>query len=69
MKASARFHRSSWQPASYSAVASHQDQIYSRDFTVESGVDRDIEVRLTDLIQPETDTGTLREITGAPMQP
>lgn len=53
----------------YSAVATHQEQVYSRDFTVESGVDRDIEVRLTDLIQPEAEPGTLSEISGAPMQP
>jgi hypothetical protein len=38
---------------SYTAVATHQERIYSRDFTVEAGIDRDIEVRLTDLVQPE----------------
>jgi hypothetical protein len=37
----------------YTAVASHQGQIYSRDFTVEPGVDRDVEVRLSDLVRPE----------------
>ena len=37
----------------YTAVAVHQNQIYSRDFTVESGVDRDVEVRLTDLVRPQ----------------
>jgi hypothetical protein len=37
----------------YTAVAKHQDQIYSRDFTVEAGIARDIEVRLADLVQPE----------------
>jgi hypothetical protein len=36
----------------YSAVAKHQNDVYSRDFTVESGVDRDIEVRLSDLVPP-----------------
>jgi hypothetical protein len=53
----------------YSAVASHQEQIYSRDFLVESGVDRDIEVRLTDLVQPEAEPGTMPEVTGRPMEP
>jgi hypothetical protein len=38
----------------YTAVATHQNRIYSRDFTVETGVDRDIEVRLLDLVRPET---------------
>ena len=38
----------------YTAVAKHQDQIYSRDFTVEAGLQRDIEVRLADLVQPES---------------
>ncbi len=38
----------------YTAVAKHQDQIFSRDFTVETGLERDIEVRLSDLVQPET---------------
>ena len=37
----------------YTAVAAHQDEIYSRDFTVEAGMDRDVEVRLSDLVQPE----------------
>lgn len=53
----------------YSAVAMHQDKIYSRDFAVEAGVDRDIEVRLSDLVQPELEQGTLPEISGAPLQP
>jgi hypothetical protein len=53
----------------YSAVASHQNQIYSRDFAVEPGVDRDIEVRLSDLVQPEIAPGDVPEISGAPMQP
>ena len=34
----------------YTAVAKHQDRIYSRDFTVEAGLERDIEVRLSDLV-------------------
>ena len=38
---------------SYSAVASHLGEVYSRDFEVEPGVDRDIEVRLSDLVQPD----------------
>ena len=38
----------------YTAVAKHQDDIYSRDFTVEAGLERDIEVRLADLVLPET---------------
>ncbi len=38
----------------YTAVAKHQDQIYSRDFTVETGLERDIEVRLSDVVQPDT---------------
>jgi hypothetical protein len=38
----------------YTAIAKHQDEIYSRDFTVEAGIDRDIEVQLSDLVRPET---------------
>lgn len=38
---------------SYTAVATHQNRNYSRDFTVEAGRNRDIEVRLSDLAQPE----------------
>ncbi len=34
---------------SYTASARHGDQNYSRDFTVEAGIDRDVEVRLTDI--------------------
>ena len=49
----------------YTAVATHQDKIYSRDFTVEAGVERDIEVRLADVVQPET---AVRDA-GPPMQP
>ncbi len=40
----------------YTAIAKHQDRIYSRDFTVEAGVERDIEVQLEDIVQPETGT-------------
>ncbi len=38
----------------YTAVARHQDEMYSRDFNVETGIDRDVEVSLSDLVQPET---------------
>lgn len=41
---------------SYTAIAKHQDRIYSRDFTVEPGIERDIEVNLDDIVQPETGT-------------
>jgi hypothetical protein len=37
----------------YTAVAQHQGEIYSRDFKVEPGLARDIEVRLADLVAPE----------------
>jgi hypothetical protein len=37
----------------YTAVATYQDQIYSRDFAVQPGLNRDIEVRLADLVVPE----------------
>lgn len=53
----------------YSAVATHQDQVYSRDFTVEAGVDRDIEVRLTDLVTPDAEPGSMSEVSGRPMEP
>ena len=39
---------------SYTAIARHQEDIYSRDFSVEAGIERDIEVRLADLVRPET---------------
>ncbi len=54
---------------SYTAAASHQGQVYSSDFAVESGVDRDVEVSLTDIVVPEPDTGGGPEISGRPMQP
>jgi hypothetical protein len=50
---------------SYTAIARHQEQIYSRDFTVEAGIERDIEVRLEDIVQPETGT-LVRPQAGAP---
>jgi hypothetical protein len=53
---------------SYTAVATHGEEIYSRDFSVEAGIDRDVEVRLADLVQPEP-VGSQPEISGAPMQP
>jgi hypothetical protein len=53
----------------YSAAAAHQGQIYSRDFTVEAGVDRDIEVRLSDLVVPEPAPGAPHPSRGAPMTP
>jgi hypothetical protein len=34
---------------SYTAFARHSDQNYTRDFDVEAGLDRDVEVRLSDL--------------------
>jgi hypothetical protein len=52
----------------YTAVAKHQDQIYSRDFTVEAGLERDIEVRLADLVQPEIGP-VVPGAGGAPMEP
>jgi hypothetical protein len=54
----------------YTAVAQHQGEIYSRDFQVEPGLARDIEVRLADLVSPEAAppaAGPPRE--GAPMEP
>lgn len=42
----------------YTAVARHQDKIYSRDFEIEPGVDRDVEVRLGDVLRPDGDTAT-----------
>jgi hypothetical protein len=40
----------------YTAVASHERKAYSRDFTIEAGVDRDVEVLLSDLVVPEAET-------------
>lgn len=36
---------------SYTAVARHKNEVYSRDFTVEAGLDRDVEVRLSDVVR------------------
>lgn len=38
----------------YSALARHSNQNYSREFEVETGIDRDVEVRLTDIDAPPT---------------
>jgi hypothetical protein len=38
---------------SYTAVAKHQEEIYSRDFSVEAGANRDVEVLLSDVIRGE----------------
>ncbi len=53
----------------YTAVAQHQGEIYSRDFTVEPGLERDIEVRLSDLVQPETGPVVPPGAGGEPMEP
>jgi hypothetical protein len=52
----------------YTAVAQHQEQIYSRDFAVEAGIERDIEVRLSDLVQPEVGPPGMPGSGGAPME-
>lgn len=54
---------------SYTAVAKHQDELYSRDFTVESGIEREVEVRLSDLVQPETGPAIPQSSGGEPMEP
>lgn len=53
----------------YTAVAQHQGQIYSRDITVEAGLARDIEVRLTDVVQPEIGPLESPGTGGVPMEP
>jgi hypothetical protein len=53
----------------YTAAASHDEQVYSRDFTVESGMDREVEVSLSDLVVPEPDKASGPEISGRPQQP
>lgn len=53
----------------YTAVAQHQGQVYSRDFTVEAGIARDIEVRLSDLVQPELTPPPSPGAGGEPMEP
>lgn len=45
----------------YTAVAKHQGDIFTRDFTVEAGIDRDIEVRLSDLVLPEITPETTQQ--------
>jgi hypothetical protein len=47
----------------YTAIAKHQGEIYSRDFKVEPGIERDIEVRLADLVKPDA-SGPGRSPTG-----
>ncbi|WP_414833403.1 hypothetical protein [Afifella sp. YEN Y35] len=37
----------------YTAVARHDDTTYARDFEIKAGMNRDVEVRLTDLVRPE----------------
>ena len=39
---------------SYTAFARHGDQNYTRDFEIEAGIDRDVEVRLSDLVIQST---------------
>jgi hypothetical protein len=54
----------------YTAVAQHQGEIYSRDFQVEPGLARDIEVRLSDLVSPEAAPAAAeRPRGGEPMEP
>lgn len=53
----------------YTSVATHQEQIYSRDFTVEAGVDRDVEVSLTDVVQPEAGDRAGPAVPGEPVPP
>jgi hypothetical protein len=52
----------------YTAVAKHGGQIYSRDFTVETGLERDIEVRLTDVVQPDAEPTPPPSAGGDPME-
>ena len=54
----------------YTAVARHQDQIYSRDFKVEAGLARDLEVRLADLVPPDASLPPAAGASGGtPMEP
>jgi len=48
----------------YTAVAKHEDQIYSRDFKVEAGLERDIEVRLADIVQPDATPSSIPPAAG-----
>ncbi len=50
----------------YTAIAEHEREIYSRDFSVEAGIERDVEVRLADLVRPETGTLVQPEPPAAP---
>lgn len=52
----------------YTAVAKHQEQIYSRDFTVEAGLQRDIEVQLADLVPADAVSGMPPATGGDPME-
>ncbi len=57
----------------YAAVATHQSRVYSRDFAVEAGADRDIEVRLSDLVEPERtiapNAGNAPDLQARPTEP
>ena len=53
----------------YTAVAAHQEQIYSRDFPIEAGMDRDVEVRLSDVVQPESNDRATSEMSDDPAPP
>ena len=59
----------------YTAIAKHSDQIYSRDFTVEAGGNRDVEVLLSDLVRadqnpaPNAKTAPPRPAPAAPPAP
>ena len=44
----------------YTAIARHKDEVYAREFTIEAGLDRDVEVRLSDVMRDEG-RGTERE--------
>jgi hypothetical protein len=53
----------------YTAVAKHENQIYSRDFKVEAGLERDIEVRLADLVRPDATPSSIPPAAGGePME-
>ncbi|HEX2256516.1 MAG TPA: hypothetical protein VHG92_07420 [Afifellaceae bacterium] len=56
----------------YAAIATHQGRVYSRDFVVETGSDRDIEVRLSDVVPPQQalapNSGPSPEIVSGPAQ-
>ena len=57
----------------YAAIATHQNRVYSRDFTVESGADRDIEVRLSDMVEAERtiapNAGNAPDLQARPTEP